>query len=182
MTLASTTRTPRNMHDAARVGMKLLNVMLNSYAADGHELTDREIIDTYGRTAEVGDKVGVELSFELHVDCWSEKYERVTPIVNAVRSEGLTFDLTLDYSHVVFKIDDPEQQQISASGKVEPDASSSIRSKREAFFGMACARRNPLCAIPARGAAKSPQRLGENPDGSLPRGIMYPFVKPQPGE
>ena len=52
-----------SMRNAARVGMKLVNVMLGTTAVDGHELSDAEIIETYLRMAEAGDAVGVALSF-----------------------------------------------------------------------------------------------------------------------
>jgi sugar phosphate isomerase/epimerase len=95
-------RLAQNVRDAATVGMQLLNVMLNTYAADGHELTDQDIVDTYCRTAELGQSLGVAIGFELHVDCWSEKYKRVRPVIEAVRNRGMPFNLTLDYSHLVF--------------------------------------------------------------------------------
>src|SRR5262249_21325807 len=97
-------RLAQNVRDAAAIGMRLLNVMLDAKAADGHELTDAEIVDAYCRIAELGASLGVAISFELHVDCWSEKFKRVRPVVEAVRARGVPFNLTLDYSHVIFKI------------------------------------------------------------------------------
>ena len=174
----------QNVRDASTVGMKLLNVMLNTYAADGHELTDAEIVDTYCRAAELGDSLDVAVSFELHVDCWSEKYKRVRPIVDAVRKRGVIFNLTLDYSHVIFKIDAPEQQDISAvredveAGRIvlDPFESNSILSEWLALDAIPFAQFRPV-------APHNPRNLwAKNADGSLPRGIMYPFLKPGPGE
>ena len=53
------------MRNAARAGLRILNVMLGTYHADGHELTDAEVIETYRGMAEVGAQVGVTVSFEL---------------------------------------------------------------------------------------------------------------------
>jgi hypothetical protein len=173
-----------SMRNAARAGLKMVNVMLGTYAVDGHELTDHEIIDTYIRTAEVGDAVGVALSFELHVDCWSEKYKRVTPIVEAVKARGVRFHLTIDYSHVIFKIDNPEQQIVSdvredvAAGRVvlDPYEAGNLCEEWLGLDVVDFAQFRPV--VP-----NNPRNIwARNPDGSMPRGIMYPFVKPGAGE
>lgn len=172
------------MQDAARAGIKLLNVMLRTYATDGHELTDAEIIDTYVRTAEVGNLVDVALSFELHVDCWSEKFKRITPIVQSVQERGIPFHLTVDYSHVIFKIDNPEQQEISEvredveDGQIilDPYKPGNLCEEWMALNAVHFAQFRPV--IP-----NNPRNIwGNNPDGTVPRGIMYPFVMPGPGE
>ncbi len=172
------------MEDAARAGVKLVNVMLNTYGADGHELTNEEIVSTYLRMAEAGDRVGVALAFELHVDCWSEKYRRVTPVVERVRAAGAAFGLTIDYSHVVFKIDNPEQQDISdvredvAAGRVilDPFDDDCLLAEWLALNAVSFAQFRPV--VP-----NNPRNIwGKNPDGTMPRGIMYPFERPAPGE
>jgi hypothetical protein len=173
-----------SMRNAARAGVKLVNVMLGTYAADGHELTDAEIVDAFLRTAEAGDAVGVALSFELHVDCWSEKYQRVTPIAAAVKRRGVPFHLTVDYSHVIFKIDNPEQQAISdvreavAAGRIvlDPFEAGNLCAEWLALDVVDFAQFRPV-------APNNPRNVwAKNPDGSLPRGIMYPFLKPGPNE
>ena len=172
------------MQDCERAGVKMLNVMLGTYAADGHELSDEEVIDTYLRTAEVGEPIDVKLSFELHVDCWSEKYKRITPIVKAVQARGIPFHFTVDYSHVIFKIDNPEQQEISdvredvEQGKIvlDPYEPGSLLEEWMALDAVHFAQFRPV--IP-----NTPRKVwGVNPDGSQPRGIMYPFLKPDRGE
>lgn len=173
-----------SVRNAQRLGMKMVNVMLGTYAADGHELTDAEIVETFLRTAEAGDAVGVALSFELHVDCWSEKYKRVTPIAQAVKQRGVPFHLTIDYSHVIFKIENPEQQAISdvrddvEAGRVvlDPYEPVNVLTQWLALDVVDFAQFRPV--VP-----NNPRNVwAKNPDGSLPRGIMYPFVKPAPGE
>lgn len=173
-----------SMRNAERVGMKMVNVMLGTYAADGHELTDEEIIGTFLRMAEAGAGLGVEVSFELHVDCWTEKYKRVTPIAKAIAARGIPFHLTIDYSHVVFKIENPEQQEISGvredveAGRVilDPYERGNLCEEWLALGVVDFAQFRPV--VP-----NNPRNIwARNPDGSLPRGIMYPFVKPAPGE
>jgi hypothetical protein len=172
------------MRNAKRAGVRMVNVMLGTYAADGHELTDDEIVDCYIRTAEAGDAVGVALSFELHVDCWSEKYKRVTPIIEAVKARGVPFHLTIDYSHVIFKIGNPEQQEISdvredvEAGRVvlDPYEPNNLCAEWLAQDVVDFAQFRPVAPNNRRNI------WAKNPDGSEPRGIMYPFVKPGPGE
>lgn len=173
-----------HVRTAARVRMAMLNVMLHGYTVDGNEVSDQQIVDTYRRAAELGESLGVEVSFELHVDCWSEKYKRVTPVINMARAAGLKFNFTLDYSHVIFKIENPEQQEISG---VRDDVEKGRVVLDPFEEGSLCSEWLKLNAI---GFAQfrsvvpnNPRNVwAKNPDGSLPRGIMYPFTKPLPGE
>jgi hypothetical protein len=169
---------------AGRVSMAMLNVMLLTYAEDGHELTDAEILDLYMKAADFAAERNVEVSFELHVDCWSEKYKRVNPIIEAARAKGYKFNFTLDYSHVVFKIDNPEQQEISdvrsdvEAGRIilDPFEKGSLLDDWLAQNVISFAQFRPV-------APNQPVNVwARNSDGSIPRGIMYPFIKPGPGE
>ena len=67
----------------------------------------------YLRCYDEGMQLGVEPSFELHVNMWSEDFRRVTPLAQMVQNKGVPFNCTLDYSHVNFKINNPEEQDIS---------------------------------------------------------------------
>ena len=172
------------MRNAGRAGAELVNVMLGTYAADGHELTDAEIVATFLCAAEAGDAVGVAVSFEVHVDCWTEAYKRVTPIVAQVRARGVPFHLTVDYSHVIFKIENPEQQTISGvredveAGLVvlDPFEPGNLYEEWLALDAVDFVQFRPV--VP-----NNPRNVwGTNPDGSLPRGILYPMTKPAPGE
>lgn len=173
-----------SMRNAARAGVELVNVMLQTLHADGHELTDDEIVSTYLTMAEAGDAVGVPVSFEIHVDCWTEKYKRVIPVIEAVRRRGVPFHLTVDYSHCIFKIENPEQLAISEvredveSGRIvlDPFEPNSLLAQWLALDVVDFAQFRPV-------APNNPRNVwGRNPDGSVPRGILYPFVKPKPGE
>jgi sugar phosphate isomerase/epimerase len=102
-----------NMRNAARAGLKLHNIMIFTRALDGHVVTNAEIVDCYFRTWELGEQTGVQPSFEPHVNMWSEEFTRVRPVIEMVKSRGLPFNLTLDYSHCIFKIENPDEQDIS---------------------------------------------------------------------
>lgn len=173
-----------SMKNAVRAGLECVNVMLQTYAADGHELTDQEIVEAYVTMLEAGEPNKVLVSFEVHVDRWSEKYKRVSQIAKLVKQRGVRFDLTVDYSHVIFKIENPEQQEISAvrddveSGRVilDPYEPGNLYDEWLELGVVDFAQFRPV--VP-----NNPRNIwGKNVDGSLPRGILYPMVKPAPGE
>ena len=93
-----------DMRNAARIGVKTHNIMLGAKTADGRKITDAEVVDCYLRMYELGEKLGVQASFEVHVYMWSEEYLRVSRVAQAVRSRGIPFWFTMDYSHCIFKI------------------------------------------------------------------------------
>jgi hypothetical protein len=174
----------RNVRNAARVKMRMLNVMLKTYAVDGHEITDDEIINLYKRADELGQSLGVKVSFEIHVDCWTEKYKRVTPIIRKMRAQGVDFALTVDYSHVIFKINNFEQQDISGVREdvaaraivLDPYEDGNLCQEWLSEGVVTFAQFRPV-------SPHNPINLwAQNPDGSAPRGIMYPFLRPGPGE
>lgn len=177
-------RLMRNVRNASRVKMSMLNVMLKTHAADGREITDEEIINLYIRADELGQSLGVKVSFEVHVDCWSEKYGRVSPIIRKMRDRGVDFALTLDYSHVIFKINNVEQQEISGVREaveagdmvLDPFEDGNLCQEWLSQGVVHFAQFRPV-------SPHNPINLwARNPDGSLPRGIMYPFMRPRAGE
>jgi hypothetical protein len=167
-----------SMHNAARAGTELVNVMLQTRHADGHELTDDEIVRCFLTMAEAGAAGGVTVAFEIHVDCWTEKYKRVVPVIAAVRARGVPFHLTVDYRHCIFKMGNDEE--LTKSGvrteELDPVRADSFLAQWLALDVVDFAQFRPV-------APNNPRNVwGRNPDGSLPRGIFYPFVEPGPGE
>jgi hypothetical protein len=172
------------MRNAARAGLELVNVMLQTRHADGHELTDDEIVGAFLTMAEAGDAVGVKASFEVHVDCWSEKFKRVTPVARQVAARGVPFRLTVDYSHVIFKIENPAEQEVSEvradveAGRVvlDPYAPGNLYQEWLELGVVEFVQFRPV-------APNNPPNVwGRNPNGSQPRGIFYPMTAPAPGE
>lgn len=58
-----------DMRNAVRAGLKVHNMMILTYGADGHEITDDEVVSCYLRVAEIGDRIGVTPAFEVHAEC-----------------------------------------------------------------------------------------------------------------
>jgi hypothetical protein len=185
-----------NIRRAHAIGARMHNVMVYTRHADGHVVTDQDVIDFYMRCYDEGMKVGVEPSFELHVNMWSEDYRRVSPVARAVQSRGIPFNFTLDYSHVIFKIGNPEEQDISGvredveAGRLVLDPFEDGNLCDE-WLSMGIVRWLQVRCVAPNGprniwsridpsvslAALPPGRAGE-----FGRGILYPFTRPAPGE
>ena len=188
-----------NLKVTAEIGAKMHNIMIFTHHADGHEVTDQEIIDCYLATYDEAMALGVEPSFELHVNMWSEDFRRVTPVAQAVQNKGVPFNYTLDYSHVNFKIENPEEQEI---GGIRGDVEAGRLILDPFETGNLCdewlelgivrwlqvrpaAPNGPKNIWSVAEPGKPVAGMPEIPEGSEPitgRGIMYPFTKPAPGE
>src|SRR3546814_7670654 len=65
---------------------------------------------------------------------WSEHFGRVAKVAEKVETRGVPFRMTLDHSHVIFKIDNPEEQEIlgmradvdSGAVVLDPDAPGNV--------------------------------------------------------
>jgi hypothetical protein len=172
------------MYNAARAGLKIHNIMIFARHADGHVVTDEELVACYLRTWDLGQKLGVEPSFELHVNMWSEDFRRVKPLAEKIRLHGVPFNFTLDYSHCVFKIDNPEEQDVSGIredvrfGRVilDPFEPTSLCDQWLEMNIVVYAQFRPA----APNGPKNVWAMDEN--GKPGRGIQYPFLKPKSGE
>ena len=173
-----------NLKICHEVGATVHNVMTFTHHEDGHVLTDQEIVDHYLDVYDAGMKLGVEPSFELHVNMWTEAVLRVEKIVRMVEARGIRFNYTMDYSHVNFKINNPEELDVSgirdavARGEVilDPFEDNSLCDQ---WLRMNIVKWTQLRTV----APNQPKNLWfKNEDGSFARGIQYPIVKPRPGE
>ena len=172
------------MHNAAQAGLKMHNIMIFTHHADGHAVTDEEIVDCYCRTWKLGDRLGVQPTFELHVNMWSEDFKRVAPVAEMVRARGVPFNFTLDYSHCVFKIDNPEELQRSGI-REDVDAGRIVLDPYEP--GNLCDRwldMNMVVYAQFRPVVpNNPKNIWAMDENGRPgRGIQYPFFRPEPGQ
>ena len=173
-----------HLRNAARVGLEVHNVMVYTHDAAGRPVSDAEIVAFYLRAWELGAKHGVQPSFEVHVDVWSEDFRRVLPVAGAVRARGVPFNFTLDYSHCVFKMDNPAEQE-KCGIRAEVESGALVLDPFEP--GNLCQRwldEEIVVYLQFRPAAPNgPGNVwAKGPDGKPGRGIQYPFVKPRPGE
>ena len=173
-----------NLKICKEVGAQVHNIMTFTHHQDGHELTDAEIVDHYLDVYDEGMKLGVEPSFELHVNMWTEAVLRVSKIAKMIQDRGIRFNFTMDYSHVNFKINNPEELDASGvreaveAGKVVLDPFEK-NSLCEQWLKMNIVKWTQLRTV----APNQPNNLWhKNDDGSYARGIQYPIIKPGPGE
>ena len=174
----------QNIIKARLLGSRVHNVQLLTAHADGHVLSDAEVAESYLRFHDFGMRHGVVPCFEIHVNMWSEHFGRVEKVAALVAARGVPFHLTLDHSHVIFKIDNPVEQDVQAmradveAGRVvlDPAKPANVCSRWIAagYVHHAHAR----AAVPANPV----NSRAHHPDGSVGRGIQYPFIRPEPGQ
>lgn len=186
---------------AAAVGALQHNVMVYWHDTQGRPVTNAEVADFYLQAYDIGMKLGVEPTFELHVNMWSEDPRRVAQVAELVRQRGVPFNFTLDYSHVIFKMGNTREQEICgiaddvAAGRLvlDPFQPGNLV---DMWLDMGIVRwlqvrsaapngpRN-IWSIndPANAVAAVPKySIFPYAEGEPGRGILYPFTKPEPGE
>jgi hypothetical protein len=163
-----------------RLGSKILNCQLYANHADGHRLTDAEVVQFYAQTCEWAAPSGCIPCFEVHVDMWSEDFSCVARVGEWLAREGIPLRLTLDHSHLIFKIGNAAELDASRirplveAGEIVLDPASP-----EAIFNQWIARgwvhhAHARSVIPNN----PPNARMRRPDGRPGRGIQYPFVRP----
>jgi sugar phosphate isomerase/epimerase len=173
-----------NLETARQLGSVVHNVQIRTCKADGSMVTNDEVAACYLWAQEQGERVGVMPCFEVHVNMWSEDFRRVADVARAVEEQGVPFCMTLDHSHVIFKMNNPLEQEIQnmrpavESGELvlDPFQDGNVIDRWiHAGWIRHCHAR---AAVPC-----NPKNLtGHHEDGSVGRGIQYPFKRPAPGE
>ncbi|HEY1425961.1 MAG TPA: hypothetical protein VGF50_04750 [Caulobacteraceae bacterium] len=166
------------------LGQKVHNVQIISEDIHRQPVTDDQIVETYLRAAEVGEETGVTPCFEVHVNMWSEHFGRVRRVAEAVEARGVRFNMTLDHSHVIFKIDNPEAQEVQGmradveAGRIELDPFKPGNVCQQWIDAGWVAHAHARAAVPNG----PPNVWMKGGDGKPGRGIQYPFIRPRPGE
>ena len=173
-----------NLRMGARLGSIMHNTQIQMHHADGHLVTNEEIAELYLRAYEVGEECGCLSTFEVHVNMWSEDFRRVVEVGELVEKRAIPFRITMDHSHVIFKIDNPLEQEILnirpavESGELilNPfDEGNVVDQWIDHGYVWHCHAR---AAVP-----NNPKNIwGRHEDGSVGRGIQYPFLEPKAGE
>lgn len=173
-----------NLEWASKAGAECHNLMISTHHAQGHVVTDDEVVDFYLRAHDVGESLGITISAEVHIYMFTEDFRRVTPVAEKVRARGIPFNFVLDHSHVLLKMESAEEQDASGiradveSGRLilDPyDAGNVI----DEWIGQ-----NMVVWLQMRPVApngpKNVAMLG--PGGRWGRACQYPFQRPGPGE
>lgn len=169
---------------AREFGTLVQNVQISTTDARGAQVSNLDVANAYSRAVELGELSGVTPCFEVHVNMWSEHFGRVAEVARIVEQRGLKFNMTLDHSHVIFKIDNPLEQDVQ---NMRADVESGKLVLDPFQPGNVCTQwieSNYVRHAHARAAAPGgpPNLWARHADGRLGRGIQYPFISPGPGE
>ena len=174
----------RNILKGRLLGTQVHNVQVLTHHVDGHLLSNDEVADYYLRAHDFGLRHDVVPCFEVHVNMWSEHLGRVEQVAALVRQRGVPFYMTLDHSHVIFKIDNPVEQQVQNmkadidAGRLILDPAKPGNVAKQWIDANYVHHAHARAAIPANPI----NTWAKHPDGRFGRGIQYPFIRPQPGE
>ena len=174
----------QNIHKARLLGSRVHNVQVLTHHADGHVASDEEVADFYSHAYDIGMRNQVTPCFEVHVNMWSEHFGRVERVAARVKARGLPYHMTLDHSHVIFKIDNPKEQAVQGmladvdAGRLVLDPTKPGNVTKRWIDANFVTHAHARAAVP-----NNPLNTrATHPDGSVGRGIQYPFVAPKPGE
>ena len=173
-----------HLRACATLGTLVHNIQIITEDSDMRMVTNEQVAALYIEMSELGKSYGVTPCFEVHVNMWSEHFGRVKQVADLVEAKGVKLNLTLDASHIIFKIDNPEELMIqgmnheveSGSIVLDPFAAGSIC---QTWIDAGYVRHaHARSAVP-----NGPKNIwARHPDGRLGRAIQYPFVPPGPGE
>lgn len=173
-----------HLDTAAQSGTKLHNVQIKYNHAEGRPVSNDEIAELYLRAAEHGDKVGCIPCFEIHIDMWSEELNRIEEVAALVEAQGVPFRMTLDHSHIIFKMDNAYEYDLFGlrehieAGRLILDPFQPGNLAQKLIDG------NHIYLMHARSVIPdNPKNItAHHPNGSVGRGVQYPFIAPEAGE
>jgi hypothetical protein len=173
-----------NLMLSARTGGECHNIMLLARDADGILLTDDDVVQWYLLAYDLAEKANIAITFEVHIYMWSEDFRRVMRVAEKVRSHGVPFNFLLDHSHVLLKLESPDEQDIAGiredveNGRLilDPFETGNVLDEWIA--------RNMTLWHSVRPVAPNGPRnpWASHPDGTIGRACQYPFLRPKVGE
>ena len=177
-------RLAHNLKLSKDTGAECHNIMLFHHHADGHALSDEEVADFYLLAYDLAARMRLDITFEVHIYMWSEDFRRVSRVARRVGERGIPFNFLLDHSHVLLKLDNPEEQAICGiredveAGRLVLDPFEEGNVIDE-WIGMNMTLWHSVRPVSPNG----PKNVwATHPDGRIGRACQYPFTRPRPGE
>lgn len=173
-----------NLELTKKTGGLCHNIMIFDTHADGHKITDQEVVDAYLWAYDYAEGLGIEITFEVHIYMWSEDLRRVNSVARMVREKGVPFNFLLDHSHVLLKLENPEEQQRCGirqsveSGELilDPFETGNIV---DGWISQNMTLWHAVRPV----APNGPKNLfAKDTNGNFGRACQYPFMRPRPGE
>jgi len=173
-----------NLELGARLGSKVHNTQIFWRHAKGRPVTDEEVMEIYLMACEWGDVCGCTPTFEVHINMWSEDFRRVVQVADMVEARGVPFKMTLDHSHVIFKMDNEAESKMFGLAEALTDGSLILDPGMPGNVCDEWINRGFVCHAHARAAVPNNPRntFAEDHKGRPGRGVQYPFVQPADGE
>ena len=173
-----------NLKMGADIGTKYHNVQILTNHADGHPVSDQEVADMYMKATEYGEKVGCLPCFEIHINMWSEDFLRINSVAKIVKDQGYTFRMTLDHSHIIFKMNNSEEMNMFGLAEQLRENRIILDPFKEGNIAQHWIDEGYVWLMHARSAVpNNPKNTrAKNEDGSFGRGVQYPFIKPLEGQ
>ena len=167
---------------SAKLGSKVHNTQIRMRHADGHLVSDEEVFRFYMEAAELGERCGCYPTLEVHIKMWSEDYRRVSTVANMVEDHGIPFRMTLDHSHVIFKIDNEVEQRVFDIKSAIDSGDLVLDPFKQGSICQEWINRGFVNHCHARTAVPNNPRntCYTYADGSPGRGVQYPFFAPEP--
>ncbi|WP_017998398.1 hypothetical protein [Paracoccus sp. N5] len=173
-----------NLEWAQRAGAECHNLMILTHHAQGHVVADDEVVEFYLRAVDEGDRLGITIAAEVHIYMFTEDFRRITPVAEKIRARGVPFNFVLDHSHVLLKIESPEEQDACGiradveSGRLvlDPHEPGNVIDDWLAQNMVVWLQTRPV----APNGPKNTAMMG--PGGRYGRACQYPFFRPAPGE
>ncbi|EOD8996019.1 TPA: hypothetical protein MJC07_27610 [Klebsiella pneumoniae] len=103
----------KNLDLTLEVGGKYHNFMIWAKHKSGNYVSNEDVAICYLDAYEYAEKLGLIITFENHVDMWSEDYRRVSQVADLVEARGVPFNMAIDYSHCIFKIENEVEHAVS---------------------------------------------------------------------
>lgn len=171
------------MRTGGELGARLFNIQLFARHADGHELSDREVADWFLNAMEHGATAGCLPAMEVHVDMWSERFHRVEAVGELLARSNVSLRLTLDHSHLVFKIDTPEELLASGLQNAADGGRAQLAPGLPGTLYRQWLARGWVVHAHTRSVATglTGNAAMQRSNGRPGRAIQYPFIEPVPG-
>ena len=173
-----------NLKIAQQCGSDVHNIQVFTADAAGRQLSDDDVADAFVRFSDLAESRGLLACFENHINMWSEHPGRVENVARKVEQRGRQFSMTMDHSHVVMKIDNPAEQQIQNLAKDVASGAVILDPRSPGNVAKGWIEANRVVIAHARPAIPNnpPNVWAKHPDGSIGRGVQYPWIRPEPGQ
>ena len=165
----------QNLKIAGVLGSQVHNMRIAPGHAAGRRVSDTEVIEVYHWARSIGRQVGCEPSLGIQIDTWAEDFGRVRALGSRIRQRDMPFLLTLDPGDIIFKINNPREQQVCNLGPAVAGGTLVLDPDIEGHVAEDWLARGYVAHCHARPA------IPNNPPTPAGRGAQYPFIQPEPG-